>query len=133
VGDELLVLLKEYASTHDRVDTAETIRRRKSEVSETKQLSFNLFQQGKTIADIAAARGLAPTTIETHLAQFVGTGELPLERFVSPEKAQPVVDYFKRVGELDVSPAKEHFGDAYSWGELRMIVQHLIHQGGLDG
>jgi hypothetical protein len=133
VGDELLALLKEYTSKHDTVDSAETNRRRKREVSETQQLSFDLFQQGKTVADVATARGLAPTTIETHLGHFVGTGELPLDRFVSAEKSQPVMDYFKQADALDLAPAKEHFGDAYSWGELKMIVQHLIHQGGPDG
>ncbi len=43
------------------------------------------------------------------------------------------MDYFKQADALDLSPAKEHFGNAYSWGELKMIVQHLIHQGGPDG
>src|SRR5437867_2613592 len=36
----------------------------------TKQVSFDLYKSGKTVQEIAAARNLAVTTIESHLAYF---------------------------------------------------------------
>ncbi|HEY0680486.1 MAG TPA: AAA family ATPase, partial [Chitinophagaceae bacterium] len=43
---------------------------------ETNRITLKLFRAGKTIAEIAAERSLAASTIETHLASFVPTGEI---------------------------------------------------------
>ncbi len=40
----------------------------------TKQVSFDLFQAGKTVDDIAAERGLTPNTVIGHLIDFIGRG-----------------------------------------------------------
>ena len=93
------------------------------------QVSLNLFREGKSIADIARHRGLVASTIETHLADFVKTGELPLDEIMPLAKAQPAMEFFKAEQMLALSPAKEEFGDQYTYGELRMILYHLIHTG----
>src|SRR5690606_36033963 len=41
---------------------------------ETKRISFDLFQSGKSVDDIAAERSLTRNTILGHLIDFVGRG-----------------------------------------------------------
>jgi len=127
-GDDLLAILSEYrAFAQIPEETREDPVKRKS--SPTRQISLDMFNEGKTIAEIASVRGLVEVTIEGHLAHFVRNGTLPLERFLSLEKAFPVMEYFKTAESLFLSPAKERFGDTYSYCELKMIVQHLIYSG----
>ena len=49
---------------------------------DTKNISFQLFKQGKTIADIATERDFSPTTIEGHLLKYVATGEIDIEELI---------------------------------------------------
>ena len=131
ISDELLALLSEDRPVEG--ESAEKTKRPvKGAATSTQQASFDLFDTGKTVDEVAAARGLAAVTIEGHLAHFVGSGALPLERLISLERAQPGVDFFMAAGGLDLSPAKDHFGEHYSYGELKMIVKHLIHSGAVE-
>ncbi len=88
----------------------------------TQGISFSLFNQGKTIAEIAAQRELSVSTIEGHLAQFVATGELVLERLVVPEKIAAIKAAIREHGDAAVSPLKAVLGDAISYGEIRAVI-----------
>lgn len=57
---------------------------------DTKRLSFEMFNAGKDVAAIAAERNLKPQTIESHLAHFVGTGELDIRALV-PSKHEQMI------------------------------------------
>ena len=131
IGDELLAILSEQGPALEEPVKGKE-RPTKSKTRSTQQISFDLFNTGKTLAEVASARGMVQTTIEGHLAHFVRSGALPLERFILMEKARPALDFFKSAESLHLSPAKEHFGDKYSYGELRMIVQHLLCTGEVE-
>jgi len=47
---------------------------RKNTKGATKQISFDLFQSGKTVDDVAKERGLTTGTIIGHLIEFIGNG-----------------------------------------------------------
>jgi hypothetical protein len=128
IGDELLDILSEFRPAPDRA-VEEKESPTKSKTLSTQQISFDLFNAGKTLAEVATARGMVQSTIEGHLAPFVRSGALPLESFIPLEKAQAAMDFFKAAESLHLSPAREHFGDEYSYSELRMIVQYLLHTG----
>jgi len=128
IGDELLDILLEYGPGPAEPTKREK-RPAKSKIGSTQQISFDLFKAGKTLAEVATARGMAQSTIEGHLALFVRKGTLPLESFISLDKAQAAMDFFKAAESLHLSPARAHFGDEYSYSELRMIVQYLLHTG----
>jgi hypothetical protein len=86
----------------------------------TKKITFDLYQQGLTIGEIAQKRNYAISTIETHLAHYVATGELPLSDLVSAENQLEI---------LEVMKTKTSFKDIYmalngkvSYGEIRMVA-----------
>jgi ATP-dependent DNA helicase RecQ len=66
-------------ATSERKDSAGSVR--------TAQVTWQLFQEGKTVDHIAEARGLAERTIVDHLCDGLMHGEeINLERLVAPEQ-----------------------------------------------
>lgn len=92
---------------------------------DTKHISYELFLQGKGIQEIADARGLVRSTIEGHLAHFVGLGKLNINDIVSKEKIEMIKQAAEEKGRESLSLIKEHLGDACSYGEIRLVLESL--------
>jgi hypothetical protein len=135
-GDEILQLVARYMSennlplpdTAHESEAGEPVSKKKGK-SKTRQESLRLFLEGKSVAGVAGVRGLALSTIEGHLAYFVGTGELDIERLVEPEKAARISAYFLKSKDPLLGPAKAAMGDDVSFGELRFVLNYLERGG----
>jgi uncharacterized protein YpbB len=92
---------------------------------DTKTVSFELFQSGNTLDEIAAERGFVRSTIEGHLAHFVELGELDIRRLIPEEDIRAISDYFADHPGVLSSEAKAHFGERFSYGEIKMVIAHL--------
>lgn len=134
-GEELVAMVREYRESNK---ITEVVLPKPPESSEsvkatakqklpgnTKEISFTMFDSGMSVSEIAAERGLAITTIEGHLAFFVGKGKLDVNKFVSPEKQQVIAKKFKEIGRDGLAEIKKALGDDYSYSELKMVRAHL--------
>jgi hypothetical protein len=100
----------------------------KSAKPDTKELSFALYKEGKTIFEIAEARGFAITTIEGHLAHYVSLGMIPVSQFVAKEKFDMIMEASKKIeGENKLTPLKLELGDDYSYSEIRFALATQKH------
>ena len=90
--------------------------------SQTETLA--LFKDGKTIPQIAALRQLAETTVTGHLSTFVKTGELDALQLLSAEKIEAILPVIKEMGGDSLSPIKEILGDAFSFADIRIVLNH---------
>lgn len=97
--------------------------------SSSKQTTFDLFKEGKSIHGIASERELAISTIESHLTHFISCGELSIEKLVSNEKIDLITEYFTSVDDYRLGPAKEILGEDVSFSELRWVLKHLELKG----
>ena len=98
----------------------------KEKTTDTKKASLQLFQLGRSIPEIAAERNLSATTIETHLAHFVFTGEINVNEIVRKEKMQAIINAVEKNNNLhELSPVKLELGDAYSYGEIRAVMSYM--------
>jgi ATP-dependent DNA helicase RecQ len=97
----------------------------RSRSSDTRRETFNLYCAGKSIADIAAQRELATTTIEGHLSYFVQTGEMDVLEMVKEEKIPVIKDAVESYGYEKLSPLKEVLGDDYSYGEIKAVISWM--------
>ncbi len=95
---------------------------------DTKNISFQLFKSGKTVLEIAEARGMAPTTIEGHLAHYVGKGELDVSLFLENEKLKKITAYFEKAETNNLGPAKAALGDDFTYADLRFGLNHLLNE-----
>ncbi|TWJ03570.1 ATP-dependent DNA helicase RecQ [Mucilaginibacter frigoritolerans] len=93
-----------------------------SKSSDTALESFTLFKSGKTIAEIAAIRGLSTTTIEGHLSFYIYKGEIDVSQFVNDEKKQLIKDTVESYGADKLSPLKEVLGADISYSEIKATI-----------
>jgi len=88
----------------------------------TRQVTFDFYQAGKTIDEIAAERGLSISTIEGHLAVCVQEGLLPLSHFVTDDKITAIKKQISLIENPSLTVIKEALGDEYSYGEIRFVL-----------
>lgn len=104
----------------------ETPKKEKStETTDTKNHTLQLFQEGNTIDQIAAKRDLKRGTIETHLGHFVLNGELDISQIMDSDKVKEIEAYFLQTKSESFKESYEHFGGRYTYGQLRLVVNHL--------
>jgi len=92
------------------------------EKTDTKTLSYNLFKEGKTVAEIAKERNMAIVTIEGHLSWFVGTGDIDINKLVPLEKQLLIKDAIKLHGVESYKTLKENLAENISYGEIRLVL-----------
>ncbi len=92
---------------------------------DTKQVTFELYNDGKTVEEIAEERALTVSTVENHLAHYVGLGEISVFDFIEQAKVAEIQQYFVNHQSTSKADAKTHFGEKYSYGEIGMVLQYL--------
>jgi hypothetical protein len=127
-GEELLDIITSFCKKENIEPPAEKLTEKKTtkkKKEETKKLSYDLYKEGKTIPQIAGERKLSITTIEAHLAYYVGTGEIPVENFVSKEITELITGHFYGNDDLRVGPVKAALEDKVSWSDIKFVACHL--------
>ncbi len=93
---------------------------------DTYHISLHMYLNGRSIAEIAAERGINVSTVENHLIRFIPTGEIELGEFVAAERVPAIREAIIQCGEsAALSPIKEILGDEYSYGEIRAVLAWL--------
>ena len=130
-GGPFLKLIKDYCKEHQlesqmrNNNTKQAIRKQPVEkVTDTKLQTLHLFNQGNSAAQIASIRGVTQSTIESHLATCIGSGQLTIEKLVPQRKVNAIIQAFREAGSAGLSPVKEILGDGYSYGEIRAVASH---------
>ncbi len=125
-GTQILDIIQEYCIAKGlegaQLSLSETPKKAKID---TKMLSFELFKSGKNVAAIAQERGLTTSTVEGHLGHYIEKGELDIFSIMDKEKVNTLTEYVKSHPTEQLTPIKEHFGDAYSFGEIRWVLHYL--------
>lgn len=115
---------KEPASLPD--EKKETAKKSaKVEKGESGRVSLQLFKQGKSIADIAAERGMGFTTIEGHLSAFIRTGEVDVLDLVDNTTLEALIKIMVDEPELKHSELKQKAGESVSYGVIRAVAAYL--------
>lgn len=101
---------------------ADTIQKTPKEKVSSAKETFLLYQKDPNIEKIAEIRGLAISTIESHLVGFVKSGELKVEQVVDPEKIKAILAVMEKTGASSSSFLKNALGDNYSYNEIRAVL-----------
>lgn len=123
-GKDLLLMIQEYVRKHElkpkQVTTASVL----TVSSSTYQKTYELFQQGCSIAEIAAARKMTEGTIEGHLGRFVTEGMLPVEALVVPEVIAELLPFIAENPEAPAGFVHYSFDQRFSYGQIRAVMGH---------
>jgi uncharacterized protein YpbB/GTPase SAR1 family protein len=127
-GEEILDTIKEYVEKYQLTPREVAEKKPKQEKGSSQKESLSLFKNGLNIVEIATQRGLAKTTIEGHLSEFILTGEiaitelLPEKRYLALKKIMEHTDF------NGLSDLKNKVGDSYSYGEIRMVAKDFEYR-----
>jgi hypothetical protein len=101
-------------------------KKKKEPKIDTKLVSFELYNQGKTLTEIAKARGYSATTIEGHLAYYVSTQQLDVKDFVKANKLKNIISAVETQKTKSMKTLREFLGNDYTFGEIKMALASLF-------
>ena len=123
-GDSILEIIQAYCISNNipmKEDdkTPEII---KAPKGQTKLISLEMFQAGKTPQQIADERELNVNTILTHLSSFVATGEIEANALIPDEKLAKLLEVVNKNDFETLSDLKQIVGNEFDWWELRLGI-----------
>lgn len=141
-GEAILQLVQQYCAQHELTGNMDYLRLQKSKSAEdqpdkkpvtrktgsktnTRQISLELFNSGKSIEAIAQERDLSTSTIESHLAHFIGSGQLAAEKVVAIEKIRLVELAVASLEKPLLKAIHQFCQDRVSYGEIRMTLASI--------
>lgn len=88
----------------------------------TKEVSFNLYQQGMTVDQIAVERGFTKGTIIGHLSSYVKEGKVGLRALISSAHEKKIREFMEAHPEMEhFSEIKEALGTGIDYYEIKLI------------
>ncbi len=69
--------------------------------------------------------GYDSSTIEGHLGHFIRLGELDIFTLMPQEQVEEIEAYFREQNTTASAAAKAYFGDKYSYGQLKMVLEYM--------
>ena len=86
------------------------------------KMSYEMLKAGKTIPQIASEREMAVSTIESHMLEFLRTGDLDILEILDEEKVSEIRAALRRYYKDSIVPVKKMLGNSYSYSEIRMVM-----------
>lgn len=114
--------LKSIYPTSKKKSTS--VKKKKDKVP-TKEVSFKMYAEGKTIEQIAKERGLVEGTISGHLCQYVETGELQVTDFLDSYKLNAIIDLSAKLKSKQAGELMSNLGNEYSFIDVRFALAHI--------
>jgi len=127
-GAEILEIIDEYClekGIEREVQEPEKPKTKKAAKESNHAISYKLYREGKTVKEIAALQHFVESTIEGHLALYVGSGEIDVYDLVDKKKVEMIKDYFNNTQSYSLSDAKIALGAKVSYSELRYVLKSL--------
>lgn len=124
VGEQMLEIINDYLKGKDiTTDKLEFANGKQAKV-DTKLVTLQLYQQGKSVAQIAKERSVKDTTIMTHLAHWVGLGDVPASDLMDEPTLDLILTHCQDNPESGLGEVYAHFEGKYEYGQLRIAQAH---------
>lgn len=92
----------------------------KATKNDTKLLTFDLYQQGKTIQEIATLRNLSTSTIESHLAYYIQSGSIAILDILDVQTYRDIKAQVQNPAAA-LAEIKTQLRQ-YSYGQIKMVM-----------
>lgn len=116
---------KRASRSEEGVFGAKKKREGKAVKGETYLKTYALLKEGKDLAAVAAERQLSLGTIQGHAARGIGEGEVDISTVMDDATRNTIADWMREHKDKGTNDARAHFGEAYSYGQLRMVQAWL--------
>ena len=129
-GNDILNIINDYClengiednfAASELEEVPEPKKKPKPSKGESNKKSLEMFRQGMSVAEIAKERSLVESTIYSHLAGYIRTGEVQPEELVGKERFAEIMDFLESHGEYaGLSQLYTDSGEKFSYNELRV-------------
>lgn len=128
-GEQFLKMVQAYCKLYKvetRINQKTPKREKKVAVraTETVLKTLEMFKKGTDIRTIAKVRDLSPTTVENHLAQCVGLGQLAIADVVPVGKVHRIMEVLEKQSSGLIAPIKYALGDDVSYAEIKAVIEY---------
>jgi hypothetical protein len=124
-GESIIEIIQAYCISNNipmKEDEPEIV---KTPKGQTKKISLEMFQSGKTTDEIAKERNLAVSTVTTHLLSFIPTGEITADDLIEPKRLKSLLSDIKDKKFENLSELRQQTNNEYDWWELRLGISLL--------
>jgi len=90
-------------------------------------ISYEMFNSGKTVEQIAKERNLAETTIISHLSEAYNSNKpINIDRVISQTELEQVKNAIKIVGDSNIlKPIFEHLNGEINYGKIKFAINYI--------
>jgi len=92
---------------------------------ETYLVTLDLFEEGKSLQEIAELREMSVSTIEGHLARWVNEGKIPLEKLVTSDDFKMIEKAIGKMPDASITELKNALVDKFSYVQIRLVKERL--------
>jgi len=122
-GEEIIEVVESYCKEKGLEDKNESIVEVDKKPSH--QISLELFKQGLSIQEIAKERNLTKSTIESHLAKYIPSGDIDILELIPLKRYQQLVKEIESIEFSSLKELKTSLDDSYSYMEIKMTLSSL--------
>jgi len=91
----------------------------------TKEVTFEMYKEGKTVEEIAELRGFVPGTIAGHLVNYIKDGEIDVLEFLSKEKLENIIKVKSTTKAEKFTEIKQYLGEEYTYEDIRFALAYM--------
>ncbi|MDR2813939.1 MAG: helix-turn-helix domain-containing protein [Prevotellaceae bacterium] len=88
------------------------------------KVTLEMFSKGQAVAEIAQARNISASTVETHLAQLIASGSFDIHKWLSNEQVNDIEASIKGAESKTVTQIFAMLNQKYSYGEIRGVMAY---------
>ena len=129
-GSRFLTVIAAYKKNHPSNPGEQKKSRTQNQGSRSQDShleSYKLFSEGHSVNEIAAARGLSPTSIENHLSRCASEGmDLDMGRIVTDEQRSSILEAAARIGAERLKPLKESLPEDISYFMIKAVLAETV-------
>lgn len=92
----------------------------KRQKGDSHEVTYLLFQEGKSIQEIADERNLAQSTIKSHFAHGIETGRIELSDCLTADVISEIRDQLEK--QKSLGDLREFFDGKYDYGTIKMVI-----------
>lgn len=94
-------------------------------------ITYQLFEEGKSVGEIAKERGLVVSTIYGHLAKMASVGVLEVKRLFNDEKLQAFEQVYEKHDFESLNDWKKVLPKEFEYYEIRILLNHYDYKNDL--
>lgn len=132
-GNDFINIIMDYCELHNLQSNSielpvKKIKTQKIKATkpDTKKLSFDMYKKGIPVKEISTERNLSLSTIETHLAHYIESGEININELLTADKQAQIKDVIKNNGAETLQSIKAQLPDI-SYGEIKWMIASEKH------